>query len=153
MDNTKKLIKTIQRLILNLGFILLFWLAGLLIFIPLGTQIAYTKSFISMIVLIPILLLFLRSIRDMKLFSFLCGTRLYKRSNFIQEANPFIYFFNCIWVIFAIIIFVPLVYFINTVLGGILLFSFILIIILCIFINLKYLISIFLRFFTLFSIY
>jgi hypothetical protein len=142
----KKFIKTIQRLLQNLGFAFVIWLFGLLILVPLSDSLFILKSFIGIIIILPIVFLFILSFKDMKLFSQIAGKALCKKYKKTKNPNPFIHFYYACWIIIGIILISPLVFIINNVIGGIFLFGCLLSLIFICFINLKYIIAFFLRY-------
>lgn len=125
-----------QRLGTHLGVALLLWLFGILILIPLNHSLS---SYISLIVLIPISILFVRSIKDIKLFSEYVGKFISKRRK--TKDKPYIHFCYACWIIFGIILFVPFLYYINSVISGIFLFGSISCFIFIILINFNYILS------------
>jgi len=138
---SKRLIDTIQRLVKYLGFAFLIWLFGLLVLIPLADYIPPVKTFVGFIILIPISLLFFRSIKDMKVFSHIAGEALYKKKKKTEDSKPYIHLCYACWIIIGIILFSPLLYTINRVISGIFLFGAIFSLIFIVFINLKYIIA------------
>ncbi|MBU0497827.1 MAG: hypothetical protein KKG04_07730 [Candidatus Thermoplasmatota archaeon] len=143
---SKKLIRTIPRLIKSLGFIFLIWLFGILVLIPLADYIPPVKSFVGFIILIPVSILFFRSIKDMMLFSQITGKALYNKQKKIEDSKPYIHLCYACWISIGIILFAPLIYVINNVIGGIFLFGAFLSLIFIVFINLKYILASMLRY-------
>jgi hypothetical protein len=141
IKKSKNLIYTIQKLIKNLGFAFLIWLFGLLILIPLADYLPPIKSFVGFIILIPVSLLFLRSIKDMKDFSHIAGEILFEKKKKTEDSKPYIHLCYACWIIIGIVFFSPLLYTINGIFGGIFLFGAIFFLILIVFINLKYIIA------------
>lgn len=120
-----------QRLGTRLGVAFLLWLFGILILIPLNYSIS---NYISFIILIPISMLFIRSIKDIKLFSENVGKFICKKKK-KTNVKPFIHFCYACWIIIGIIFFVPFLYYINPVIGGIFLFGYIFCLLFIILIN------------------
>ena len=129
-----KIEESFQRLGTRLGVAFLLWIFGILILIPLNHSMS---DYISFIILIPIILLFIRSYNDIKLCSEHVGKFLCKRRK-KTKVEPYIQFCYFCWIIVGIIFFTPFLYFINSVIGGIFLFGSILCILLIVFLNFKY---------------
>ena len=136
-----KIEDSFQRLGTRLGVAFLLWLFGILILIPLNYSIS---NYISFIILIPISILFIRSGKDIKLFSEHIGKFICKKKK-KTNVKPFIYFCYVCWIIISIIFFVPLLYCINSVIGGIFLFGSISCLIFIVLINFNSLLSFILR--------
>lgn len=141
MKKSESLIDTIQRLVKFLGFAFLIWLFGLLVLIPLADYIPPVKSFVGFIILIPISLLFFRSIKDMKVFSQIAGEALFIKRKKTEDSKPYIHLCYACWIIIGIILFSPVLYTINRIIGGIFSFGAIFSLIFIVFINLKYIIA------------
>ncbi|MEA3458069.1 MAG: hypothetical protein U9R21_05265 [Candidatus Thermoplasmatota archaeon] len=147
MKKKKELIDVIQRLIKNLGFAFVIWLFGLLIFIPLTNYIPSIRSIVGFIVLIPVGLLFLRVLKDMKIFSEIAGKVLYEKKKKIgHDYRTYMHLCYAFWIIVCIVFFAPLLYFINGIIGGVFLFGAFSTLIFIVFINLKYILAAILRY-------
>ena len=142
----KILLEVIPRLSKYIGVAIIIWLFGILIFCPLANFIPSTKSFVSLIVIIPIALLFFRAIRDMVTFSKITGNALFSKNKNIKDSRPYVNLFYALWIIIAIILFAPLIYNIHNVFGGIFLFIAILTLFFLFFINLKYVLVLFITY-------
>jgi len=137
----KKLIQTIQRLVQYLGFAFIFWSFGLLILVPLSDSLPQLKSFVGIIIIIPIGFLFFISINNMKLLSRIIGKALYDKYKKTENSKPYIHLLYIYWIIIGIIFFSPPIFIINTVFGGIFLFGALLSLVFIAFLNLKYIIA------------
>lgn len=126
-----------QRLGTRLGVAFLLWLFGILILIPLNHS---WSNYVSFIILIPIIILFIQSIKDIKLFSEHAGKFICKRKK-KTDVKPFIHFCYTCWIIVSIIFFVPFLYCINSVIGGIFLFGSISFLLFIILINFNHILS------------
>ena len=143
---SKKLIQTFQRLLKYLGFAFIIWLFGLLILIPLADYFTIVKSLVSLIILIPVGFLFFRSIKDMKIFSQIVGRALYFKYKKAENSKPYIHLLYVWWIMIGIVLFFPLIFIINKVIGGIFLFVTLIALFFIIFLNLKYIIAGMLRY-------
>jgi len=137
----KKLIQTIQRLLQYIGFAFIFWSFGLLILVPLSNSLSQLKSFVGIIIIIPIGFLFFLSIKHMKLFSQIVGKALYVKYKKTENSKPYIHLLYICWIITGIIFFSPPIFIINTVIGGIFLFGALLSLVFIVFLNIKYIIA------------
>jgi hypothetical protein len=135
-------------LIKYLGFAFLIWLFGILVFIPTSEYIHSLSGFVGVILLIPIGILYLRVVWDMKIISQILGSSLANKHGKIQYKKSYIHMFYAFWIIVTIIFFTSILFYINKVIGGLFLFIGLSCIIFLIFINLKYIIAIFLRYFS-----
>jgi len=129
-----KIEDSFQKLVTRLYVAFLLWLFGILILIPLNHS---WSNYVSFIILIPISMLFICSIKDIKLFSEYAGKFLCERRK-KTKVEPYIQFCYACWIIVSIIFFAPFLYYINSVIGGIFLFGSILCILLIVFLNFKY---------------
>jgi len=132
-----KIEDSFQRLGTRLGVAFLLWIFGILILIPLNHSMS---DYISFIILIPIILLFIRSYNDIKLCSEHVGKFLCKRRK-KTKVEPYIQFCYACWIIVGIIFFVPFLYCINSIIGGIFLFGSILCLVFIILINFNHILS------------
>ena len=146
MEQRKKALNSFQRLIKYLGFALLIWLFGILVFIPLSDYLPTIRSFVGFILLIPISILYLRVVWDMKVISQIIGAALYKKQGTTDVKKPYVHLCYAFWIIITIFFFAPFIFYINNVIGGLFLFGAFSCLIFIIFINLKYIIALFLRY-------
>jgi hypothetical protein len=142
----KKALNSFKRLIQYLGFAFLIWLFGLLVFIPLSDLIPFVQSFVGFILLVPISILYFRVIWDMKDISQIVGNSLSQKFGRTGFKKPYVHLCYAFWIIITIIFFTPLIFFINKIIGGLFLFIAISCLIFLVFINLKFIIALILRY-------
>ena len=146
MGQRKKALNSFQRLIKYLGFVLLIWLFGILVFIPLSNYLPTIRSFVGVILLIPISILYLRVIWDMKIISQIIGNAASNKKGKTDYKKPYVHLCYTFWIIITILFFAPFIFYIDNVLGGLFLFGAFSCLIFIVFINLKYIIALFLRY-------
>lgn len=146
IEQRKKALNSFQRLIKYLGFALLIWLFGILVFIPLSDYLPTVQSFVGVILLVPISILYLSVLWDMKVISQIIGTALSKKHGRTDFKNPYVHLCYAFWIIITILFFAPIIFYINNILGGLFIFGAFSCLIFLIFINLKYIIALLLRY-------
>jgi len=82
----------------------------------------------------------------MKVISQIIGTALSKKQGRTDYKNSYVHLCYAFWIIITILIFAPIIFYINDVIGGLFLFGAFSSLIFLTFVNLKYIIALLLRY-------